>query len=47
MYGYVRLGGKNVRYTEYSGIKHNSRENVSNEKSLLQWVFTQKKGKTK
>lgn len=43
----VRLGGRNVRYTEYPGVKHNSWENVSNEKLLRPWLFAQRKGKTK
>lgn len=39
----IRLGGKNVRYTEYPGVKHNSWENVSREKTLEPWLFAQKK----
>jgi poly(3-hydroxybutyrate) depolymerase len=42
----VRLGGRTVRYTEYSGVKHNSWENVSQEKSLGTWLFAQRKGQT-
>src|SRR5690606_16077094 len=41
----VRLGGKKVRYTEYAGVKHNSWEDVSREKSLSRWLLLQKKGK--
>jgi predicted peptidase len=40
----IRLGGKYVRYTEYPNVKHNSWENVSNEKSLLPWLFAQRRG---
>jgi len=40
----IRLGGKNVRYTEYPGVKHNSWENASREKGLVDWLFAQKKG---
>jgi predicted peptidase len=41
----VRLGGKNVKYTEYPGVKHNSWENVGREKSVIPWLFAQRKGK--
>jgi len=43
----IRLGGKNVRYTEYPGVKHNSWENVSKEKSLHTWLFAQRKVPTR
>jgi len=43
----IRLGGKNVRYTEYPGVKHNSWENASREKSLIPWVLAQRKNKSK
>jgi predicted peptidase len=43
----VRLGGKKVRYTEYPGVKHNSWENVSQEKSLSRWLFAQRKSELK
>ena len=36
----IRLGGKKVHYTEYPGVKHNSWENVSREKSLVPWLFS-------
>jgi predicted peptidase len=39
----IRLGGKNVWYTEYPGVKHNSWENVAQEKSLHSWLLAQKK----
>lgn len=39
----VRLGGKKVKYTEYPGVKHNSWENVSQEKGLSKWLFSQKR----
>lgn len=42
----IRLGGKNVRYTEYPDVKHNSWENVAQEKTLEPWLFAQKR-KTK
>jgi poly(3-hydroxybutyrate) depolymerase len=41
----LRKGNKIVRYTEYSGVKHNSWENVSHEKSLGKWLFFQQKSK--
>jgi predicted peptidase len=41
----IRLGGKKVKYTEYAGVKHNSWENVAQEKSLPSWLFAQLKGK--
>jgi predicted peptidase len=41
----VKLGGKLVQYTEYPGVKHNSWENVSREKTLSKWLFSQVKGK--
>lgn len=39
----VKLGGKKVKYTEYPGVKHNSWENVSEEKELSTWLFSQEK----
>ncbi|WP_171062807.1 prolyl oligopeptidase family serine peptidase [Larkinella sp. C7] len=42
----VRQGKKTVRYTEYPGVKHNSWENVAQEKSLPTWLFLQQKSKT-
>jgi len=33
----------NLRYTEYPGVKHNSWENVSKERPLVEWLFAQKK----
>jgi hypothetical protein len=36
-------GGKVVRYTEYPGVKHNSWENVSSEKTLHHWLLRQGK----
>lgn len=35
--------GRSVRYTEYPGVKHNSWENVSREKSLHTWLLSQRK----
>lgn len=42
----VRLGGRQTRYTEYPGVKHNSWENVAREKTLRRWLFLQKKDMT-
>ena len=42
----IKLGGKKVRYTEYPGVKHNSWENVSEEKSLEPWLFSHHKNKS-
>lgn len=39
----IKLGGKKVRYTEYPGVKHNSWENVSQEKSLAPWLFSHRR----
>jgi predicted peptidase len=38
----IRLGGTRVKYTEYPGVKHNSWENVAQEKSLSRWLFSQR-----
>ena len=38
-------GGKVVRYTEYPGVRHNSWENVSREKTLHRWLLQQAKNK--
>jgi predicted peptidase len=38
----IKLGGKNTKYTEYPGVKHNSWENVSRENALLPWLFAQR-----
>ena len=43
----IRLGGTKVKYTEYPGVKHNSWENVAQEKSLGPWLFAQRKSSTK
>jgi predicted peptidase len=43
----IRLGGQKVKYTEYPGVKHNSWENVAQEKSLVTWLFAQRKGESK
>ena len=43
----IRLGGKKAKYTEYAGVKHNSWENVSKEKLLAGWLFSQRKDQTK
>jgi poly(3-hydroxybutyrate) depolymerase len=42
----TKKGNKTVRYTEYAGVKHNSWENVSREKTLAMWLLSQKKGTT-
>jgi predicted peptidase len=39
----VRLGGTKVKYTEYPSVKHNSWENVSEEKDLSKWLFSHQK----
>jgi len=39
----IRLGGTKVKYTEYPGVKHNSWENVAQEKSLGKWLFAERK----
>lgn len=41
----VKRGNKTVRYTEYPGVKHDSWENVSREKSLAKWLLSQQRGK--
>jgi predicted peptidase len=38
----IKLGGAKVKYTEYPGVKHNSWENVAQEKSLSPWLFSQR-----
>lgn len=38
----IELGGTKVKYTEYPGVKHNSWENVAQEKSLSTWLFSQR-----
>ena len=43
----IRLGGTKVKYTEYPGVKHNSWENVAQEKSLSAWLFSQRLGAIK
>jgi predicted peptidase len=43
----VRLGGKNVKYTEYPGVKHNSWENATQEKALPGWLLSQSKAQMK
>jgi predicted peptidase len=39
----IRLGATKVKYTEYPGVKHNSWENVNQEKTLPAWLFSQRK----
>jgi hypothetical protein len=41
----ARHGNKTVRYTEYPGVKHNSWENVGQEKTLTRWLLSQETGK--
>ena len=43
--GIKKEGGKVVRYTEYPGVKHNSWENVSREKTLHRWLLAQARNK--
>ena len=40
----LRLGDKNVRYTEYPGVKHDSWNNVALETTLTTWMMSQVKG---
>lgn len=40
----IKHGNQRVRYTEYPTVKHNSWENVSQEKTLATWLFLQNKG---
>jgi poly(3-hydroxybutyrate) depolymerase len=42
----IKSGNTTVRYTEYPGVKHNSWENVAQEKTLAKWLLSQKKGST-
>ena len=45
IYNRIReIGGQEVRYTEYPGVKHNSWENAGREKLLTKWLFKQVKG---
>ena len=39
----LQQGAKEVRYTEYPGVKHNSWENVAQERTLKKWLFAQEK----
>jgi predicted peptidase len=38
----IELGGKQTKYTEYPGVKHNSWENALREPALLPWLFSQR-----
>ncbi|WAC13100.1 carboxylesterase family protein [Dyadobacter pollutisoli] len=38
----IKLGATNVKYTEYPGVKHNSWENVAQEKTLTTWLFSKR-----
>jgi predicted peptidase len=38
-----RNGAKNVKYTEYPGVQHNSWDNALAEPDLLPWLFSFKK----
>jgi dienelactone hydrolase len=40
----LEVGGKEVRYTEYPGVGHNSWENAGKEKTLTKWMLKQVKG---
>jgi poly(3-hydroxybutyrate) depolymerase len=42
----IKKGNTTVRYTEYPGVKHNSWENVAQEKTLAKWLLSQEKGRT-
>lgn len=39
------LGARNVKYTEYPGVNHNSWDNAFAEPELLPWMMSQKKKK--
>lgn len=41
----IKLGATKVKYTEYPGVKHNSWENVAQEKTLSTWLFSQRLSK--
>ncbi|GAA3990659.1 alpha/beta hydrolase-fold protein [Mucilaginibacter dorajii] len=38
------VGAKNVKYTEYPGVQHNSWDNAFAEPKLLPWLFSFRKG---
>jgi predicted peptidase len=40
---FLKAEGGNVKYTEYEGVKHDSWTNAFAEKSLLKWLFNQKR----
>lgn len=39
----IQQGGEKVKFTSYPGVKHNSWENVDNEKELVPWLLSQRK----
>lgn len=39
----IKLGGSKVKYTEYSGLKHNSWDSALGEKTLPEWLFSHRK----
>jgi predicted peptidase len=46
LYSQIKARSKNVKYTEYPGVGHNSWINAMNEPQLMSWLFAQKlKGK--
>lgn len=43
IYNAMKAAGRNVKYTEYPGVNHNSWDNVFQEKDLFTWLFSHKK----
>jgi predicted peptidase len=43
--GLMEKGARNVRYTEYPGVNHNSWDNAFAEADLLPWIMSKKKKK--
>jgi len=43
MYAALLESGADVRYSEYEGVGHNSWDSAFAEKSLLEWIFNQKR----
>jgi predicted peptidase len=42
LYSVLKSSSKNVKYTEYPGVGHNSWTNAMNEPQLMPWLFSQK-----
>ncbi|MFT3993548.1 MAG: prolyl oligopeptidase family serine peptidase [Dysgonomonas sp.] len=43
MYKAMQEAGRDVKYTEYPNVNHNSWDNVFQEKDLFKWLFSHKK----